>query len=42
MNSGSSASTRGRWAAFPLRLIVGYGFIAHQLLKANPRRWVNS
>jgi putative oxidoreductase len=33
VNSGSSASQRGRWAAVPLRLIVGYGFIAHGYAK---------
>ena len=33
VNSRSSASTRGRWAAVPLRLIVGYGFIAHGYAK---------
>lgn len=33
MNSGLCASVRGRWAALPLRLIVGYGFIAHGYAK---------
>jgi putative oxidoreductase len=31
--SFGSASQRGRWAALPLRLIVGYGFIAHGYAK---------
>lgn len=33
MNSGSSASKRRHWAAVPVRLIVGYGFIAHGYAK---------
>src|SRR5689334_10757142 len=29
MNVRGSAAPGGRWAAIPLRLIVGYGFLAH-------------
>ena len=30
---GESRAVRARWAALPLRLIVGYGFLAHGLAK---------
>ena len=33
MTTGFDASTLHRWAALPLRLIVGYGFIAHGYAK---------
>ena len=33
MTSGWSASERARWAVVPLRLIVGYGFVAHGYAK---------
>lgn len=33
MNSRHIASTLGRWSAMPLRVIVGYGFIAHGYAK---------
>lgn len=33
MRFGSHAGMLGRWSAFPLRLIVGYGFLAHGYAK---------
>ena len=33
MRSGSHAAMLRRWSAFPLRLIVGYGFLAHGYAK---------
>lgn len=33
VSSGTAASTVGRWSAVPLRLIVGYGFVAHGYAK---------
>ena len=33
MTAGSNVSIAQRWAAIPLRLIVGYGFIAHGYAK---------
>jgi putative oxidoreductase len=33
MRMKSRVSTRARWAAIPVRLIVGYGFIAHGCAK---------
>lgn len=33
MNTRNGNSWRGRWSALPLRLIVGYGFIAHGVAK---------
>jgi putative oxidoreductase len=30
---GRLMNNRGRWAAIPIRLIVGYGFVAHGLAK---------
>jgi putative oxidoreductase len=32
-SSGTSSITRQRWAVLPLRVIVGYGFIAHGYAK---------
>lgn len=33
MKQGSNASLLRQWSAIPLRLIVGYGFVAHGLAK---------
>lgn len=33
MRSIAHRYTRGQWAAFPLRMIVGYGFVAHGFAK---------
>ena len=42
MNTTSNLATLGRWSAIPLRVIVGYGFIAHGYAKlANgPERFI--